>query len=147
MASWILFVLIFALAGAEPALARALILPDYTLTPGVVRNGLSREKICTIKWGRDVRHVTEAMKRQVFQSYGMTGNDDPSCVADANGRRCEIDHLISRELGGADDVKNLWPEPYGTQPWNAVRKDRVENRLHREVCEGHISLQQARRGS
>ena len=85
------------------------------------------------------------MKRQVFQNYGLSGNNDPSCVPDASGRRCEIDHLISRELGGADDIKNLWPQPYGTHPWNAVLKDRVENRLHKEVCAGRISLKQAQR--
>jgi len=50
---------------------------------------------------------------------------------------------LSRELGGADDAKNLWPQPYGSQPWNAVRKDCVETRLHTEVCAGHITLKQA----
>jgi hypothetical protein len=37
---------------------------------------------------------------------------------------------------------NLWPQPYGTQPWNTMRKDRVENRLHAEVCAGRLRLQQ-----
>jgi hypothetical protein len=85
------------------------------------------------------------MKKAVFGNYGLSGNDDPSCVADNSGRHCEIDHLISRELGGADDIKNLWPQPYGTSPWNAVLKDRVENRLHKEVCAKTISLSKARR--
>ena len=57
----------------------------------------------------------------------------------------EIDHLISRELGGADDVKNLWPQSYGTSPWNAHLKDKLENRLHAEICRRHtITLKQAR---
>lgn len=124
--------------------ARDLTLPDPSLTHGKIRSGLSRTTICKTKWGKDARHVTGAMKQQVFANYGLSGNDDPACVADAHGRHCEIDHLISRELGGADDVSNLWPEPYGTQPWNAARKDRVENRLHKEVCAGTISLKKAR---
>jgi hypothetical protein len=85
------------------------------------------------------------MKAEVFHEYGLTGNSDPACVPDAHGRHREVDHLISRELGGADEVKNLWPEPYGTEPRNAAKKDRVENRLHKELCVTHsISLEKAR---
>ena len=84
------------------------------------------------------------MKQQVFEAYGLSGNDDARCVPDARGRRCEIDHLISRELGGADEVKNLWPQTYGTSPWNAALKDKLENRLHVELCAGRISLDTAR---
>jgi hypothetical protein len=117
--------------------------PDRTLTPGVVRP-LSVATICHTKWGRDRRHVTAARKKAVFQRYGYTGNDDPRCVPDAHGRRCEIDHVLSRELGGADVVENLFPQAYGSQPWNAVRKDRLENRLHRELCAGRLTLPAAR---
>lgn len=119
-------------------------IPDLTKTPGAVRAGLSRAKICTIKWGRDERHVTQAMKQQVFALYGYSGYDDPHCVPKGK-RTCEIDHLISRELGGADEVINLWPQAYGTSPWNAVLKDKLENRLHKEICEKKtITLKQAR---
>ncbi len=79
----------------------------------------------------------------MFESYGLTGNKDKACKPDKHGRRCELDHLVSRELGGADDVLNIWPQPYGSKPWNAVLKDRIENRLHKEVCSGAISLSQA----
>ncbi len=130
------------LAFSFPAEAADLTLPDPELTPGVsVR--ITVRALCHKKWGRDARHVTAAMKRSVFKKYGLSGNDDPACLTDAHGRHCEIDHLISRELGGADVVKNLWPQPYGSQPYNAVRKDRVENRLHKEVCAGRISLRRA----
>lgn len=122
--------------------ARAADLPNPALTPGAIVDGITIETICATKWGRDSRHVTPAMKRRVFAAYGLTGNDDPSCIPDAHGRHFEIDHLISRELGGADDEANLWPQCY-SGPWNAVMKDRVENRLHREVCAGNISLEQA----
>jgi len=118
-------------------------IPNLHITPGSVRAGLSKTKICTIKWGKDQRHVTEAMKRQVFALYGYSGNDDPRCVP-AGKRHCEIDHLISRELGGADEVSNLWPQAYGTSPWNAVLKDKLENRLHKEMCAGKIPLKKAR---
>lgn len=119
-------------------------LPDLAKTPGRSRPGLTKAMICSTTWGRDARHVTASMKQQVFVLYGYTGNDDPRCVPDAHSRHCEIDHLVSRELGGADEVKNLWPQAYGTMPWNAQRKDVLENRLHKELCAGHISLAAAR---
>ena len=118
-------------------------IPNLQITPGAVRAGLSKTKICAIKWGQDERHVTAAMKRQVFAAYGYSGYDDPRCVP-AGRRTCEIDHLISRELGGADEVSNLWPQAYGTSPWNAVLKDKLENRLHKELCAGNITLKSAR---
>ncbi len=124
------------------ASARDLTLPDPKLTPGVATS-MTADIICKTVWGRDERHVTEEMKQSVFEAYGLTGDNDPACKKDSHGRRCEVDHLISRELGGADDVRNLWPQPYGTKPWNATRKDRVENRLHVEVCAGRLTLEQA----
>ena len=54
----------------------------------------------------------------------------------------EYDHLVSLELGGApNDPRNLWPEP-GKIP---NPKDRVENRLHRDVCDHKITLIVAQR--
>lgn len=122
---------------AAPALAGAL--PDPHLTPGAFNPSLSVAAICSTKWGKDARHVTAAMKRQVFQEYGLAGNSAPYC----RPKGCEIDHLISRELGGSDEITNLWPQSYAG-PWNARLKDRLENRLHREVCSGAVTLDKAR---
>lgn len=113
-------------------------MPDPILTPGV-STGIGVDEICSTKWGKDKRHVTASMKREVFARYGLKGN---TCAPDKHGRHCEIDHLISRELGGADDILNLWPQPYGGK-LNASDKDRVENKLHKEVCEGVITLEDA----
>ena len=43
---------------------------DSSKTPGAVREELTQDKICSIQWGKDERHVTDAMKRQVFADYG-----------------------------------------------------------------------------
>jgi hypothetical protein len=76
--------------------------------------------------------ITRPEKVASMAAYG-----DP---APASGY--EYDHLISLELGGApNDARNLWPEP-GKIP---NRKDKVENRLHREVCAGKITLLAAQR--
>jgi 5-methylcytosine-specific restriction endonuclease McrA len=49
------------------------------------------------------------VKQSVCTSYGLTGNHTGYC--DTN-HGCEVDHLISIELGGSNDQHNLWPEPY-----------------------------------
>lgn len=72
--------------------------------------------------------MTEAMKIQVYRDYA---------AKKVKNKCCEVDHLISRELGGADDLKNLWP-----QPWpEARKKDRLENRLHKLICTGNLKLE------
>lgn len=109
-------------------------MPQHSLTPGVIRHDISKAQICATKWGRDVRHVTEKMKRDVCAAYSIKSG--------CPGPKWEIDHLVSRELGGADDVKNLWPQPIK----QARIKDVVETRLHREVCSGTMSLKDAQDG-
>lgn len=107
------------------------VMPNHKLTPGVARTDLSFETICTTKWGKDVRHVTEKMKKDVCKAYGITSG--------CPGPKYEIDHLISRELGGADDEKNLWPQPID----QARIKDVVETRTHKKVCAKTIPLRVA----
>ena len=54
--------------------------------------------------------------------------------------------MIPLELGGSNDIRNLWPEPYFTNPetgCDAHKKDRLENRLHRLVCVGSMDLKEA----
>jgi hypothetical protein len=113
-------------------------LPVPSITPGIVDKRATVQAVCGTKWGKTRRHVTAAMRAQVFAAYGMTGNKDPRCQP----KGCELDHLISRELGGADDVGNLWPQP-NSGSWNAKHKDRLENRLRREVCHGSLNLEAA----
>jgi hypothetical protein len=53
-----------------------------------------------------------------------------------------VDHLISLELGGSNEIANLWPQPAEPHP-GFHEKDKVENYMHEQVCSGAISLQQA----
>lgn len=103
--------------------------PHQALTPGVTRP-LTRDQVCATRWGTDRRHVTEGMKKQVFAAYGIPWSAHAGY---------EVDHLISRELGGADDVANLWPQPW-VGAHNARMKDRLENRLHAMACRGEVTL-------
>jgi hypothetical protein len=55
----------------------------------------------------------------------------------------EVDFLITPGLGGSDDMRNLWPEPYGSTVWNAHIKNQLETHLHGLVCAGDLPLSEA----
>lgn len=107
-------------------------LPDPRCTPGDVRT-TDKAVVCKRGSSGQARAVTEATKRRVYAAYGLKP---------VKGRCCEVDHLISLELGGSNDEKNLWPESYVPVP-GAHQKDLVENHLHAEVCAGTMTLQRA----
>jgi hypothetical protein len=112
-------------------------MPDPVLTPGAVRT-VDKQEICHTKTVT-VRNVPPVIKKQVYKSYHLDGNHTGYC--DGPGG-CEVDHLISLELGGSNDPKNLWPQPYDG-PWNAHMKDKLENTLHKMICDGSIPVGQA----
>jgi hypothetical protein len=58
---------------------------------------------------------------------------------------CEVDHLISIEIGGSNEQTNLWPQPYSGLQWTAHVKDRLENFYHDQVCSGKILLTTAQK--
>ena len=104
--------------------------PDSSLTPGATLP-VSTADVCTPGYSRKVRDVPEDVKRQAYAEYGITHHQPGEY---------EVDHLISLELGGSNSIKNLWPESYKTQPWNAHIKDQLENALHDDVCSGKIDM-------
>lgn len=107
--------------------------PDPVLTPGAVDMNATVTKVCTVGYTTTVRNVPESVKKQVFDSYHIDPKSD----------KFEVDHLISLELGGSNDIKNLWPQSYTTLPWNAHKKDTLENKLHKMICDGSINMQKA----
>jgi hypothetical protein len=74
------------------------------------------------------------MRNQVYVEYGRT--EGPGC--------CEVDHLIPLELGGSNDMKNLWPQPDDPRP-GSPEKDQLENELHSQVCSGKMPLADAQK--
>ena len=60
------------------------------------------------------------------------------------GRTLEIDHIVALELGGSNDIANLFPEEADAHPGYGP-KDRLENKLHGMVCAGAIGLRAAQR--
>ena len=107
--------------------------PDPRCTPGTVFSGVTPQKICVTGYTRTVRNVPASEKAEVFAEYGITSH--------APGQY-EVDHLISLELGGNNDISNLWPEAAAPVP-GFHQKDVLENYLHDKVCSGALSLQTA----
>jgi hypothetical protein len=54
----------------------------------------------------------------------------------------EVDLLIPIELGGSYDKNNLWLQPINTFP-GYTEKNLVETYLHKEVCNGNMTLEKA----
>ncbi len=108
-------------------------LPDTFCTPGSFFKSVSKSQVCIPGYSFLVRHVNDQTKKQVLNRYGIniSKNDE-----------YEIDHLVSLQLGGSNDIANLWPEAANPLP-GFHQKDAVENLLHSEVCKGKITLQQA----
>lgn len=113
--------------------------PDPVLTPGAVRT-MNRDEICNTRT-RTVRNVSGVDKLVVYRRYGMLGPKAPFPGTDLLPPY-EVDHLISLELGGSNDIENLWPQAYD-QPFGAHQKDRLENKLHKMICAGRISVKDA----
>jgi hypothetical protein len=108
--------------------------PDLSLTPGAsdprVTQATIGETICTRGYTSTVRNVSTQTKHRVYVEYGISRSQQRGYV---------IDHLIPLEVGGANDITNLWPEPKA----DAKTKDKLENELHASVCNGSISLADA----
>jgi hypothetical protein len=109
-------------------------LPDRRCTPGTTFRGPAKQ-VCVRGYSRKVRRVSTTTKNQVFARYGVKTH---------RPGQYEIDHLIALELGGNNDIRNLFPEAAAPKP-GFHEKDKLENRLHSLVCTGRLSLSKAQR--
>ena len=107
------------------------LLPDAHYSPGQVTIK-DKSQLCPVAHTASRRDVTEEEKHAVCMEYGVP-------AAKCNGKNYEIDHIISLELGGSNDVTNLFPQPWYPRP-GAHEKDKLENWLHAQVCAGKITL-------
>lgn len=110
-----------------------LVLPVASITPGATAD-VTVDQLCS--GATDARPITVAMRAQVLSAYG---------VQDVPSDQYELDYLITPELGGATDVRNLWPQGYGSPIWNARVKDELEELLPRLVCSHQLDLTTAQR--
>jgi hypothetical protein len=108
-------------------------LPDPRCTPGAVdpavTQGNLRSTICHPGYTKTVRPSSSQTNKFKFEvAYPAYG--------DSHSKKTELDHLVSLELGGANDAANLWPE----SPPTPNPKDKVENALHAAICDGKVTL-------
>lgn len=107
--------------------------PDGSLTPGAARQ-VTMSEVCASPREEVVGEVSVSLRQEIFEKYG---------IVDARPEDYQIDYLIAPGLGGTEDVRNLWPEPYHAGVWNARVKDALEERLHELVCSGQVDLSTA----
>jgi hypothetical protein len=124
-------------------------IPDPACTPGAINPSVTETvlKDKTFLTGCLRNNATsEGQKETTYAAYGITKpaqNGGPNMV-------CELDHLISIELGGADTLDNIWPQcgpadvPVGQRFFK--QKDAVEDYLAKMVRQGKISLTDAQHG-
>jgi hypothetical protein len=106
---------------------------DPKLTPGATRP-VDLSDVCRDGIAKQDHIVSTSVARLVFGEYGVV-NPRPYAY--------EVDYLITPELGGADDIRNIWPEPYSGTEWTAHVKDALEERLHQMVCANELDLVEA----
>lgn len=110
-------------------------IPNVNLTPGAT-NPIGIQDVCRADLSTNDPAVPDPLKREVLKEYGLDG-------VPANAY--EIDYLVTPQLGGAADIRNLWPQPSRHAIWNARVKDALEDRLHYLVCSGQLDLATAQR--
>ena len=122
-----------ALSAAGQDAVTAPDMPNRTLTPGDTLD-VTLADIQVSGYSAKVRNVPISVKRQVYASYG---------IQTWGKGEYEVDHLIPLSLGGSNSTKNLWPESYLTEPWNAHTKDQLEYKLLQLVRSGQVDLHTA----
>ena len=115
-------------AGAAPV-------PNGRLTPGATRIA-TKEDLCSSQAFEGFYPIPARVASSVFKSYRIQ-NPSPGSY--------EVDYLITPALGGAGDIRNLWPQPYASGEWTAHQKDALEDHLHELVCTGQVDLAVAQR--
>lgn len=114
-------------------------LPDPKCTPGAIDPDVTQSnlKSTICKHGGYTTKVRPSSSETDHAKYDVSY---PAYHV-SHRKKSELDHLVSLELGGSNDIANLWPQ-VGKLP---NPKDKVENDLHSAVCDGHVSLAAAQK--
>ena len=126
LAATVVAVVVLALAGAGGAAQ-----PNSTLTPGATNPAVTQATVtttvCRPRYSSTTRNVSTATTSHVYAEYG---------IAASQKRLYVIDHLVPLEVGGANEISNLWPQAKA----EAKVKDELENLEHTKLCDGAIDL-------
>ena len=105
---------------------------------------IDMQDICTTKTST-IRDVPLSVKKQVYKNAGIIYGERTLCT-----QGYEVDHRISLQLGGSNDISNLQLQAYCTKVqlsanfpktvlYDARAKDAIENSLHKDICSGKIT--------
>jgi len=125
------------------------LVPDPNCTPGAANPSLTlailKDPSFTTKCVRD-KATKPQEKSKTYHLYQLTKPANNS----GQTQTCELDHLVSLELGGADTLDNIWPQCGPSHVALAKRffkrKDTVENFLAKQVRDGKMTLADAQKG-
>lgn len=125
------------------------LLPDPACTPGAINPTVTAEVLRDPKFRTTcVRDgATSAVnKRKTYVWYDIK----PPKNNTGQNQTCELDHVISLELGGADTLDNIFPQcgPNGVALNSRYfkMKDKVENYLAKQVRSGAMEPEEAQHG-
>jgi hypothetical protein len=134
--------------GCSPKESRGHPIPDPSCSPGAVNPTLTlkllKTKGFTTKCVRNMA-TTPAQKARTYTWYNIPKPKNNS----GKTMTCELDHIVSLQLGGADTLNNLWPQcgPNGVPlPKRHFKlKDDVENYIARQIKAGALDMKDAQR--
>ena len=125
------------------------LIPDPSCTPGAVNPTLTLEVMKEPNFRTGCVRDQDTQPQDKAKTYHWYGLAKPANNPGEN-QICELDHLISLELGGADSLDNIWPQcgpsHVALEQRFFKRKDTVENFLAKQVRDGKISLPDAQKG-
>jgi hypothetical protein len=124
-------------------------IPDPNCTPGAINPTVSEAVLRNPGFRtRCVRDCVTSIGGK-SATYDMYGISHPAHNMGAT-QTCELDHLVSLELGGADTLDNIWPQcgPMGVALARRYfkQKDTVENYLAAQVKSSAMDLSTAQMG-
>jgi hypothetical protein len=136
-------------ANCSTTLKNGFPIPDTRCTPGAINPTVTQQVLQSGKFKTSCTRDKSSTASEKAATYGEYNITHPGHNT-GQTQTCELDHLISLELGGADTVDNIWPQCGPDGVTLAKRyfkiKDKVENYLAAQVRAGSMTLEDAQRG-
>jgi len=124
-------------------------IPDPSCTPGAVNPTLTTEVLTNPTFRTSCVRDAATTAQEKTKTYLWYNIKHPANNTGAT-QTCELDHLISLEIGGGDTLDNIWPQcgPKGVALRNRYfkQKDIVENYLAAQIKAGKMKLADVQKG-
>jgi hypothetical protein len=135
--------------GCSAKMSNGYPIPDSSCTPGGINPTVTVDVLRDPAYRTGCTRDSGTSAKQKEGTYGWYNIPHPKNNTGAT-QTCELDHLVSLELGGADTLDNIWPQC--GPPRVSLNKryfkqnDLVENYLAAQVKAGKIDLAEAQNG-